>query len=117
MLELLKHLWGDDTTFYADERKDGDYTCKKMVYAKMFYDGVVLFYGGMASPLDSGTAYKYYSIHCLIRKTHISFTFLDYAFFTAASINLFCPPKAPLFDGLTPSSQGTNYLLVFYYIL
>ena len=34
------------------------YTSKGMIYAKMFYGGMVLFSGGMASPLNSSTDYK-----------------------------------------------------------
>ena len=30
---------GDGTIFHADVRKDGHYTCKRMVYAEMFYGG------------------------------------------------------------------------------
>ena len=58
-----KNTYGDDrpTIFYADVRRDGHYrpTCKGVVYAKMFYGEMVLFFGGMASlafPLNSSTA-------------------------------------------------------------
>ena len=48
---------GRPTTFYADVRRDGHYrpTCKGMVYAKMFYGGIVLLFGGTASPLNSSS--------------------------------------------------------------
>ena len=40
--QVVKILMGDGTLFHADVRRDGHYTCKGMVYAKMFYgDGVV----------------------------------------------------------------------------
>ena len=41
---------GDGTTFHADVRRDGHYTCKRIVNVKMFYGWMVLFSGGMASP-------------------------------------------------------------------
>ena len=57
---VVKTLMGDGrpTTFYADVRRDGHYrpTCKGMVHAKMIYGGMVLFFGEMASPLNSSTA-------------------------------------------------------------
>ena len=34
---VVKILTGDGTTFHADVRRDGQYTCKGMVYAEMFY--------------------------------------------------------------------------------
>ena len=55
VLELQKHLLGDGTTFQADFRRGGHFSGKGMVYAKMFYGGMVLFSGGMASPLKSST--------------------------------------------------------------
>ena len=45
--------------FHADVRRDDHYTCKGMVYAKMFYGEMVLFFGGMASPLNSSTGPRY----------------------------------------------------------
>ena len=41
---VVKTLKGDGTTFHAEVKRDGHYTCKGMVYAKMFNgrDGVVL---------------------------------------------------------------------------
>ena len=60
VLESLKHLWGDGATFHADVSRDGHYTCKGMVYTKIFSGGMVLFSGGMASPaspFNSSTDY------------------------------------------------------------
>ena len=51
-----KNTYGDGTTSHADVRRNGHYTCKGMVYAKMFYERMVLSSGGMASPLNSSTA-------------------------------------------------------------
>ena len=42
---------GGDTTFHAGVRRDGHYTCKGLVYAKIFYGEMVLFFRGMASPI------------------------------------------------------------------
>ena len=49
---VVKHLWGDGrpTTFYADLRRDGNCTCKGMVYAKLFYGGWCCFPGGWHPP-------------------------------------------------------------------
>ena len=48
---VVKTLMGvKATTFHADLKRDGYYSCKGTVYAKMFYGGMVLFSGGMASP-------------------------------------------------------------------
>ena len=47
---VVKYLWGDGTTFHADVKRDGHCTCKGIVYADMFYGGMVLFSGGMPSP-------------------------------------------------------------------
>ena len=38
-LEMLHQRWGGGTTFHAEIRKDGHYTCVGMVYAEMFYGG------------------------------------------------------------------------------
>ena len=53
----------------ADVRRGGHYTCEGMVYAIMFYGGMVLFSGGMASPLNSSTECrptKHISQSCVI---------------------------------------------------
>ena len=47
---MVKHLWGNGATFHADVWRDGQYTCKGMVYARIFYVRTVLFSGGMPSP-------------------------------------------------------------------
>ena len=48
---VVKTLGGDGTTFHADVRRDGHYTCSGMVYAKMFYGGDgVLFRGDSIPP-------------------------------------------------------------------
>ena len=49
---------GDGTIFHADVRKDGHYTCKRMVYDEMFYGGMVLFSGEMASSFNSSSEYN-----------------------------------------------------------
>ena len=57
-----KTLWGGWCNFSRKRRlsRDGHYTCKGMVYAKIFYGGMVLFSRGMAPPahtLNSSTAW------------------------------------------------------------
>ena len=47
---VVKTLMGYGTTFHTDVRRDVYYTCKEMVYAKMFYGGWCCFPGGMSSP-------------------------------------------------------------------
>ena len=53
-----KNTYGrDGTTFRADVRRDGHYTCKGTVYVKMSYkgDGVVFRGGGGGIPLNWST--------------------------------------------------------------
>ena len=51
---VVKSLMGDGTTFHADVKTDGHYTCKGMVHAKMFNrgDGVVFRGDGIPPQLD-----------------------------------------------------------------
>ena len=49
VVKILKGGWYS-TTFHPDVRMDGHYSCEGMVYAKMFYGGMVLFSGGPRIP-------------------------------------------------------------------
>ena len=54
---VVKTLMGGGraTTFHADLKRDGHYSCKGMVYAKMFYGGDGVVFRGDGIPLKSSS--------------------------------------------------------------
>ena len=62
-------MWGDGTTFHADVKRDGDYTCKGMVNAKMFNgeDDVVLRRDGIPPQLEY-FLYTISNIHAVVAR-------------------------------------------------
>ena len=57
MLEWYKHLWGDGANFSRRRKGRMVIIYRGIVYAKIFYGRIVLYSGGMASPLNSSIAY------------------------------------------------------------
>ena len=83
VLELYKHLRGDDESF-SRKRKGGMVIIYRgTVYAEMFYGRMVLFSGWMASHLNSNTAY-------IVIKTHIYANYQHFLIQTNERSNLTC---------------------------